>query len=398
MVRNTEDFINEVENKWPNQFDFSKTEYNGARNNITLICKEHGEFEINAYQGLRKKFICPKCNEKYNISPYKYKYTLQDWINKFQYIHGDKYDYSLITEENYKNDKIPIICKIHGIFYQTKRDHSIGKGCRKCNATSHHGSKKELIHNHIPNHDIIGKPYITKITKDIFLDRCKEKYNDRFDYSNINYVNRTTLVKIICKKHGEFEVTPKQHLNSCGCPGCCKENRAKGRTLSKEYWLNECYKKHGNKYDYSKVNYNNGNTIVEIICPIHGSFFQKAYNHSHGAGCPKCIESHLEEEIRILLEANNITYEYQKMFKWLGKQRLDFYLPDYNIAIECQGEQHFKLVPYFDNEESFKLRKKRDKIKNKLCFENNVKLYYFSNVKHKNCITNKNKLLNLITL
>ena len=82
----------------------------------------------------------------------------------------------------------------------------------------------------------------------------------------------------------------------------------------------------------------------------------------------------------------------------MKRQTVDFYLPDYNIAIECQGEQHFKLVPYFDNEESFKLRKKRDKIKNKLCFENNVKLYYFSNVKHKNCITNKNKLLNLITL
>ena len=43
---------------------------------------------------------------------------------------------------------------------------------------------------------------------------------------------------------------------------------------------------------------------------------------------------------------NKIEYEYQKRFIWLGKQSLDFYLPKYNIAIECQGEQHFKPVDF----------------------------------------------------
>ena len=397
MIRNNEDFVNAVELKWPNKFDFSKTKYNGARNNVILICKEHGEFEVNPHYGLKQKYICPKCNEQYNDSPYKFKLTLNDWIKRFKYIHGDKYDYSLINEENYKDNKIPIICKEHGIFYQTKRDHFIGKGCRKCNSTSHHGSKKNLCNEHIPFHILIGKSYCTKLTKEIFLERCKEKYGDRFDYSNINYVNRLTPIKIICKKHGEFEVTPKQHLNSCGCPGCCKENRAKSRTLSKEYWLNECIKKHGNKYDYSKVNYINGNSDVEIICPKHGSFFQKASNHRYGCGCPKCTETHIEENIRVLCENNNIKYEFQKMFNWLGNLRLDFFIPEKNIAIECQGDQHFKHIKYFDPTiEDFIKRQERDNLKNSLCKDHNIKIIYYSLKKYKNCITDLNKILKLI--
>lgn len=395
MIRNTEDFINKVEEKWPNTFDFTNTNYINCRTKLSLICKEHGEFKCNPLD-INKKFICPKCNEKYNLSPYKFKLSLNDWITRFKHIHGDKYDYSLINEENYKDDKVPIICKEHGIFYQRKIDHSIGKGCRKCNATSHHGSKKNLLNKYIPFHNIIDKKYDRIITKEIFLDRCIKKYGDRFDYSNINYVNRLTPIKIICKKHGEFEVTPKQHLSSCGCPGCCKENRAKGRTLSKEFWINECIKKHGNKYDYSKVNYTNGNAYVEIVCPKHGSFFQKASNHRYGNGCPKCAETHLEEEIRVLCENNNIKYEYQKMFPWLGKLRLDFYIPSKNIAIECQGEQHFYSCLHFDNEEIFKLRQERDKLKYQLCLNNNVKLLYYSNKKHKNCITNINNILKQI--
>ena len=54
MIRNNEDFVNAVELKWPNKFDFSKTKYNGARNNVILICKEHGEFEVNPHYGLKQ--------------------------------------------------------------------------------------------------------------------------------------------------------------------------------------------------------------------------------------------------------------------------------------------------------------------------------------------------------
>lgn len=317
------------------------------------------------------------------------KYSLSQWIERFKYIHGDKYDYSLLNDENIKEYKIPILCKEHGIFYQGKQDHLRGKGCRKCNATSHHGSKKNLLHIHQT------KNIINKHTKDSFIQKAKNKYGEYYDYSKVEYIDYITPVIIICPKHGEFLTSPKQHLSSRGCKKCAIENRAKSRTLSFETWLNDCKEKHGNKYDYSKVKYNTGNDYVEIICPKHGSFFQKASNHRYGHGCPKCMESHLEEEIRVLCEENNIQYEYQKTFSWLGKMRLDFYFPKYNFAIECQGEQHFKLCSYFDNEESFKLRQQHDLEKYKLCFENNIRIFYFSNKKYKNCLTSKNKILKL---
>lgn len=59
---------------------------------------------------------------------------------------------------------------------------------------------------------------------------------------------------------------------------------------------------------------------------------------------------------------------------------MDFYLPKYNIGIECQGGQHFKVVDHFGGEEGFKQRKELDERKRKLCDENGVNLLYYSNL------------------
>jgi hypothetical protein len=86
------------------------------------------------------------------------------------------------------------------------------------------------------------------------------------------------------------------------------------------------------------------------------------------------------------LEENEVKYIYQcsyKTFEWLGKQRLDFYLPEYNIAIECQGGQHFKPIDLFGGEKGFIKTLALDMEKRKKCKENNVKLLYYSNEKHK---------------
>lgn len=115
--------------------------------------------------------------------------------------------------------------------------------------------------------------------------------------------------------------------------------------MTTEEFLKKAKEIHGNKYDYSKVEYTGNKFKVCIICPEHGEFWQKPNDHLSGRGCPKCKSSHLERETRILLEKNQIKYEEQKTFEWLKlkkQQYLDFYLPQYSIAIECQGEQHFQ--------------------------------------------------------
>lgn len=98
---------------------------------------------------------------------------------------------------------------------------------------------------------------------------------------------------------------------------------------------------HGNKYDYSKTNYIDSNTKVIITCPIHGDFKQKPHEHLRSCGCQKCNQSHLEKDIEKLLQNNNIEYEYNKYYKELDNLQLDFYIPSLKIGIECQGKQHF---------------------------------------------------------
>jgi len=63
---------------------------------------------------------------------------------------------------------------------------------------------------------------------------------------------------------------------------------------------------------------------------------------------------------------------------WIGKQRLDTFIPDLNIAIEYQGEQHFKSVPIFGGKEGLKRTKERDKKKKDKCKKNNIELIFFT--------------------
>lgn len=86
--------------------------------------------------------------------------------------------------------------------------------------------------------------------------------------------------------------------------------------------------------------------------------------------------------MRRFLEENKIKFESYKKFEWLGKQHIDFYLPEYNVGIECQGGQHFKPVGIFGGEDAFIKTISLDIKKRKLCKENGVKLFYYANNKY----------------
>lgn len=156
------------------------------------------------------------------------------------------------------------------------------------------------------------------------------------------------------------------------------------KKLTLEEWIYRVNNIHEYKYDYSKVVYVNNSTKVCIICPIHGYFEINARKHLYGYGCPKCfskINSKLEEKIKKILIGNNVIFDTQKTFDWLKhkkKLRLDFYLPEYNIAIECHGIQHFKEIEHFGGEEEFRKVRERDEIKKKLCEERNIIVIYYN--------------------
>ena len=289
--------------------------------------------------------------------------TIQEFIEKAIQIHGDKYDYSKVE---YINDKTPvcIICPEHGEFWQKPCVHLTGGGCLKCFRQR------------------ISKKYICSTQE--FIEKAKKVHGDKYDYSKVEYVNSRTKICVICHKkqengieHGEFWITPNNLLRLHGCPKC-----EGGLPLTTEIFLENVKKVHGNRYNYSKVEYKNYRTKLSIICPEHGEFYQVASYHLQGNGCPKCNQSHLERDVMKMLENNNIKYEYQKRFDWLGKQSLDFYLPDYNIAIECQGEQHFKPVEIYGGEKSFERRIQLDKEKYISCMKNDTNIIYYTNIKN----------------
>lgn len=408
-----EEFIKDAREKHGDKYDYSKVEYMNNYTKVCIICPEHGEF----WQGPKdhaKGQGCPKCNGKY--AP-----TIEEWIVSARKVHGNKYDYSNVKYVNYET-KVCIICPEHGEFWQTPNNHLSGKGCYKCSgcyvptteewivsARKIHGdkydySKVKYVNNATkvciickehgefwqkPNNHNNGqgcpkcgfeKNCENKtLTKEEFIKKAKEVHYNKYEYTKVNYISTQTKVCIICPEHGEFWQTPNSHTQGHGCPKCRNEATGERCRLSKEDFIKKANEIHHGRYDYHKVKYKNNSTKVCITCPEHGEFWQKPNSHLSDQGCPKCNLSHLERSMMHYLDEHSITYDYQKRFDWLGLQSLDFYLPDYNVGIECQGIQHFKPIERFGGENSFIECQKRDKKKKKLCEKHGVKLLYYGN-------------------
>ncbi len=274
------------------------------------------------------------------------KLTLEEFVERANKIHSNKYDYSKVEYIN-NQTKVCIICPIHGEFYVTPNHHLRGVGCPKC--AGRLKTNEEIIYQFF------------------------EVHGNKYDYSKVEYKGSTVKVCIICPKHGEFWQKPSDHLSGYGCPRC------RSLRMNTEKFIEKAKKIHGDKYDYSEAEYNGCRKIIKIKCNKHGIFEQTPYKHLQGHGCPYCNESHLENSTKNILEKNHIEYIYQcnkKVFKWLGGQSLDFYLPKYNIAIECQGVQHYKPIEYFGGKDKFEYIKCLDEKKRELCKENNLNLIY----------------------
>lgn len=126
-----------------------------------------------------------------------------------------------------------------------------------------------------------------KTTKQ-FIEEARLVHGNKYDYSKSEYVNATTKVIIICPQHGEFWQRPCDHLNGHGCKTCFYEDNGKQCRLSFADFLEKAYMAHGDKYQYNQDTYKGSDYKLDIICPVHGIFTQKAINHINGQGCPKC--------------------------------------------------------------------------------------------------------------
>jgi len=263
------------------------------------------------------------------------------FINKARIVHGDKYKYDLIETAQIKS-KQKIICPIHGIFEQRGDAHLSGSGCGRC-----------------------GKSSLK--TNEQFIIDANNVHNNKYDYSNVEYVNSKTVIKINCLIHGEFLQTPDNHLRGHGCPKCGFNivGNSKKSTAS-EAFIDKAISVFGNKYDYSKTEYVDAKTKIKIICDKHGMFEQTPNDHLSGKSCLSCslLETKPEIEIKNMLKNHKIAYVENERTILNGKE-IDIYLPDYKIGIEYNGLYwHSNLF----KEKKYHINKTND------CENNNIQL------------------------
>ncbi len=309
----TNEFIEKATAVHGGKYDYSKTKYVNSRTKITITCDEHGDFIQTPGAHLYNSDGCPYCNG--GVS-----HTQVTFLNNANKKHGHKYDYSEVIYKN-STTKINIICKDHGIFSQRPSDHLRGQGCPKCvndknrkdkeftqRAIKIHGKKydySKIIYYRIdkkvtiicPNHgewETTPSTHLSghgcpkcahpHMTLDEFLQKAFDTHGPKYEYDKIKLLSSRDKITITCSKHGDFNQRTDLHLSGGGCPECQHDKRR----LTTEIFIERSRMNHDIKYDYSKVIYTNSHHDVIILCPDHGEFQQKAYQHLEGQGCKLC--------------------------------------------------------------------------------------------------------------
>lgn len=180
-------------------------------------------------------------------------------------------------------------------------------------------------------------------TKEKFIEKATQVHGGKYDYSKVEYKGCLEPVIIICPEHGEFKQRPTHHLNGNGCQKCGRIKTHKSNEQTTEEWIEKAIQAHGNKYDYSKVEYKGWNQKVCIICPIHGEFWQDPTSHIakyHKSGCPKCGKSTTKTTEQFIQEAKQThgdKYDYSKV-RYVNNIT--------KVCIICPEHGEFLQIPY----------------------------------------------------
>lgn len=380
LQKDEEEVVEAIKRKFPD-LDLSKFVYKGRGKVSTFIChkigrdgKEHGEFETKPQTLLLKQVVygCKKCSDDANaktteefIKEVREKFPNANVnLSKVKYINGEtKVEMECLEKDRNGN--------IHGTFWV--RPSAVLKQtfiCHKCYVESE------------------------TWTDDIFINKIREKFPDvDWDVSRIKYDGWDKTIEIGCPKHGFFLTTPYGFLRSrYGCQKCAAEAISLRNTKTTEEFVVEYRTKfpHRNisleKFEYKGAFVHSVATCHEKYSngEEHGDFLITPNNLLSGHGCPMCKQSLLEEETLKLLRNLNVKFVYhcnKNDLAWLGRQEFDFYLPEYNTVIECQGRQHYEPVDFAGRgdkwaEEEYQRNIERDRRKVRLCEENSIRLFY----------------------
>lgn len=236
------------------------------------------------------------------------KLTQEEFLKRIKNIHGNTYDYTN-TIYTKSADKVEIICKTHGSFWQKANDHMRGRGCAKCAGN-------------------------VKDDTNTFIKKARHLHGDLYKYDKVEYEGSHNKVTIECKIHGDFEQTPALHLTGRGCQACAGNKRH-----TTEEFIKKAKRIHGDVYDYTTTVYGiNNNDDVEIKCKIHGIFTQTPKAHLRGHGCQQCgtIKKDTERFITEAVDIHNNAY---------GYERVEYKHSEEEVIIICKVHGEFRQKP-----------------------------------------------------
>lgn len=321
------EFIARAREKHCDRYDYSFVQYVNSQAKVTIICQEHGEFQQAPAKHLHGQG-CGSCGGRVRL-------TTQRFINRSRRAHGDRYDYSLAEYVNNRNP-VTIFCGDHGRFQQRPETHMAGGGCPRCAdresglartgttaaflvaaaevhgdryrytevryvnsetkvtiICAEHGPFEQLPGSHLrgvgcPTCGTVQRAQRLTSSTEEFVLKARAVRGEAYDYSRVEYVKARLKVTIGCPAHGDFQQTPNSHLSGGGCPSCAQETITRAQTDTAESFIKKALHVHGERYDYSQVEYLHSQIKVTIRCREHGAFPQFPSSHLIGSGCPRC--------------------------------------------------------------------------------------------------------------
>lgn len=302
-------FISKAQIIHNNKYDYSKVVYINTHTKVELICPYHGSFFVRPVKHIGKeKAGCQICSRESRLVQNRKFHSVEEVIAECNKVHNNTYTYALNLTENElitTNHILTCECIIHGIFTQTINKHLYQK--TRCPACS-----TEIA------------AIKTRKTTEEFIAQATRLFGDTYSYKESLYEGAHKKLKIFCKIHGEFQMTPANHLlHLNGCPKC----QASGPE-----------------------------TVIMAILSEHNIPFK--FQHSFD-DC-RSVKDHV--------------------------LRFDFFLPQHNLIIEYDGIHHFVPIEYKNSKKSaitaFNDMIMNDNIKNKYAEQRGItmiRIPYHSN-------------------
>lgn len=266
--KNKEEFIERSIELFGDIFDFSDSEYTNVSNNIEYKCKEGNHLIKRTPANHLKKGSCPLCNKRIKDK--------DDFVKESKRVHGNKFNYDHVEYVN-QNIKVKLVCNDCGeIIFQKPVNNINGKGCWKC------GKRKPID----------GKEFLEKV------DKTHNGFYT-YDIKEIETLDSDTVLNIMCPLHGKFKQKVTDHIRH-GCTACGRIKTIESHKKTQEQFIEEVKKIHGDKFNYSKIEYMNSSTKVLLICnKCSREFYKNTSDLLNGSGCPYCVGKNKNTEIFI---------------------------------------------------------------------------------------------------